>query len=79
MQKKQNKQKISKEITCNKIKCKKCGNIIESIDVHDFKWCSCGAVAVDGGREYLRRVGNQEDFEELSDYIIQQCSLSCIM
>ena len=52
-------------IRTNKIKCRKCGDIIESIDVHDFKWCSCGAVAVDGGREYLRRVGNKNDFEEL--------------
>lgn len=56
-------------IRTNKIKCRKCGDIIESIDVHDFKWCSCGAVAVDGGREYLRRIGNKEDFEELSHFI----------
>ena len=62
-------QRIIKRIRCNKIKCKKCGYIIESIDVHDFKWCSCGAVAVDGGREYLRRLGNEEDFEELSHFI----------
>ena len=33
----------------NKIKCKKCGNIIESISTNDYKRCSCGAVAVDGG------------------------------
>ena len=57
------------QIRINKIKCRKCGHIIESINVHDFKWCSCGAVAVDGGREYLRRIGNKEDFEELSHFI----------
>ena len=62
-------QRIIEKIRNNKIKCKKCGDIIESIDVHDFKWCSCGTVAVDGGREYLRRVGNKEDFEELSHFI----------
>lgn len=56
-------------IRTNKIKCKKCGDIIESVNVHDFKWCSCGAVAVDGGREYLRRLGNKKDFEELSHFI----------
>jgi len=56
-------------IRINKIKCRKYGDIIESIDGHDFKWCSCGAVAVDGGREYLRRIGNAEDFEELSHFI----------
>ena len=57
------------QIRTNKIKCKKCGDIIESINVHDFKWCSCGTVAIDGGREYLRRIGNKEDFEELSHFI----------
>jgi len=56
-------------VITNKIKCKKCGDVIESTHVHDFKWCSCGAVAVDGGREYLRRVGNKEDWEELSECV----------
>ena len=50
----------------NAIKCKKCGDIIESKTVHDFKFCSCGACAVDGGHDYLRRCGNLEDWEELS-------------
>ena len=58
-----------KRIRTNKIKCKKCGDIIESINVHDFKWCSCRTVAVDGGYEYLKRAGNKEDFEELSHFI----------
>ena len=53
-------------IIINKIKCKKCGEIIESRHRHDFKFCKCGAVAVDGGKDYLRRLGNQEDYEELS-------------
>lgn len=44
------------EIISNKIKCKKCGNIIESRSTNDYKRCSCGAVAVDGGTEYLKRM-----------------------
>jgi len=56
-----------KKIIVNKIKCKKCGDIIESVSVHDFKFCKCGAVAVDGGHEYLRRCGYLEDYEELSE------------
>lgn len=60
--------KINK-IRTNRIKCKKCGDIIESYDVHDFKWCSCKSVAVDGGREYLRRLGSLEDYEKLSHHI----------
>jgi hypothetical protein len=50
----------------NAIRCKKCGDIIESETVHDFKFCSCGSCAVDGGHDYLRRCGNREDWEELS-------------
>lgn len=45
-------------IKVNKVKCKKCGNIIESKTTNDLKRCSCGAVAVDGGKEYLKRIGN---------------------
>lgn len=55
------------EIIVNKIKCKKCGDEIESNTVHDFKFCKCGSVAVDGGHEYLRRCGNREDWEEMSE------------
>ena len=50
----------------NAIRCRKCGDIIESETVHDFRVCSCGACAVDGGHDYLRRCGNLEDREELS-------------
>ena len=30
----------------NAIRCKKCGDIIESKTVHDFEFCSCGSCAV---------------------------------
>ena len=30
----------------NAIRCKKCGDIIESKTVHDFKFCSCSSCAV---------------------------------
>lgn len=46
----------------NRGKCGKCGDVIVSRHRHDFVRCSCGAAAVDGGLEYLRRVGSvQED------------------
>lgn len=54
------------KIISNKIKCKKCGDIIESKSINDYKRCSCGAVAVDGGTEYLKRIGNETDYIELS-------------
>ena len=55
------------KIIRNAIRCKKCGDVIESKTVHDFKFCSCGSCAVDGGHDYLRRCGKREDWEELSE------------
>ena len=55
-----------REILINRIRCLRCGDVIESMSVHDFKWCLCGACAVDGGHDYLRRVGNRADWEDLS-------------
>ena len=43
------------KIIKNVIQCKMCGEVIESKHVHDFVQCKCGACAVDGGHEYLRR------------------------
>lgn len=62
-------QLMAMRIKVNKIRCNKCGEIIESKSVHDFKFCKCGAVAVDGGKDYLRRCGNREDWEGLSEVI----------
>lgn len=58
----------NKKILVNKIQCKKCNDIIESKHVLDFKWCSCKSIAVDGGLEYVRRVGSHEDIIELSKF-----------
>ena len=57
------------KILVNKIRCNKCGDEIESHSVHDFKFCKCGAVAVDGGHEYLKRCGNLEDVTDLSECV----------
>lgn len=54
------------KIILNKIRCKKCNDIIESKTVNDFKKCKCGAIAIDGGKQYLKRLGKLEDIEELS-------------
>ena len=54
------------EIISNKIKCKKCGDIIESKSTNDYKRCSCGDVAVDGGKDYLKRIGKEKDYIELT-------------
>ena len=41
-----------------KIKCLKCNDIIESLSVHDYKKCKCGACSIDGGNEYTRIGGD---------------------
>ena len=57
-------------IKINKIQCNYCGEIIESKSNYDFKRCKCGAVAVAGGYNYLKRafLVSKEDYTELSDY-----------
>lgn len=49
----------------NRVRCRKCGDILESKHRHDFVRCGCGAIAVDGGHEYIRRIGHAEDIELL--------------
>lgn len=56
------------KILVNKARCKKCGDVLESKTVHDYKKCSCGAISVDGGLEYIRRGGDPDDCEELVEY-----------
>src|ERR1017187_3306900 len=52
----------------NAVRCKKCGQTIESKHHHDFVSCACGNF-VDGGHDYLRRGGKLSDMEELSEYL----------
>ena len=54
----------------NRARCRKCGSIVESTHRHDFQMCSCGAIFVDGGREYIRWGGEPADFEDLSEYVL---------
>ena len=54
------------KILRNSIRCKKCGEEIVSNSRHDYVECKCGACAVDGGHDYLRRCGNSEDYAETS-------------
>ena len=53
----------------NRARCRRCGEIDESTHRHDFVRCTCGAVAVDGGKDCLRRIGFPEYIEELSEEI----------
>ena len=62
----------------NAVTCLGCGDFIVSKYRHDFVTCTCGAISVDGGQSYLRRVGdfaNAVDHSwELSDELYNACA-----
>jgi hypothetical protein len=53
-------------ILSNQVRCLKCGDTPWSAHRHDFRYCECGACAVDGGMDYLRRLGQSADMEDMS-------------
>jgi hypothetical protein len=50
-----------------KIQCNKCKDIIESKYTHDFKYCSCRTIFIDGGDEYTRVGGFPEDITYIEE------------
>jgi len=51
------------------IYCRQCKDTIESKSVHDFKFCSCGSVGIDGGIFAGNRIlGNLSDIQDRSVY-----------
>ena len=68
---------LNTQIIQNELQCKKCDDIIYSEHVHDFKYCKCGSVAVDGGMEYLRPVGNVADSIERSMHMDVSALADC--
>ena len=42
----------------NIVTCGYCGEDVESTHRHDFKWCSCGKTAADGGTFYQKITGD---------------------
>ena len=48
--------KTKVKVTC--IECPNCKDIIYSRAHHDFHYCSCTQVAIDGGFDYVRILGN---------------------
>ena len=50
-----------------KIRCKKCGGVIQSKYKWNMVWCKCRALAIDGGSCYTRILGNKEDYEFIQE------------
>ena len=40
------------------MECLKCNDIIFSRTRHDYRKCTCGAVSIDGGFDYVKTSGN---------------------
>lgn len=63
-----------RKIIHNRIRCKICGEIIESKSRHDWVCCSCfnesGGIKgcfCDGGTSYMRWGGDPDTYEDLSE------------
>ena len=46
-----------------RIRCRKCGDILQSKYRHDFKMCRCGSCYIEGGDDYCRVGGDKKDIE----------------
>ena len=58
-----------KELIRNALRCKLCGDVIESKYTHDFQRCSCGKCFIDGGLSYTRAgFDKPDDVEWLTEY-----------
>ena len=53
-------------ILSNQVECDKCGDKPFSMHRYHYNPCKCGAVAVDGGMDYTRRVGDFRNCTELT-------------
>lgn len=56
------------KIIHNRARCRQCNTIVESTHRHHLAFCTCGKIYVDGGRDYLRRGGELQHIEELSEF-----------
>ena len=52
------------DIFINSAVCTHCKDYVRSVNQHDYRECSCGTIAVDGGSWYARRA-----FKKPSDFI----------
>lgn len=60
-------------ILSNQVECLKCGDKPFSRHRHDMVYCKCGAVAVDGGMVYLKRLfKDKDDWVEMSIEVDQE-------
>lgn len=64
-------------IVQNAVQCITCGDFIVSKHRHNYVTCSCGAISVDGGQEYLRRIGDMGSAIDLSWQLSDELYEAC--
>ena len=57
--------KKKEKLKIKAIKCPKCKEVIFSRARHDFHYCSCNSLYVDGGFDYLRYGGKEDAFDNV--------------
>ena len=60
---------MTKKLIKNKLKCLYCNDIIESKHQHDFRWCKCQSVFIDGGLEYRRIGGDLSVIQDMCEVV----------
>ena len=55
-----------------RVRCKRCGDVLEHVnrsknELSTLMTCSCGKVALDPSPLFHRILGNDEDYEDLSE------------
>ena len=61
MNKEERKKANCGDVWINAAVCVKCKDYSRSLNVHDYRRCKCGAIAVAEGSWYCKRSGNPED------------------
>lgn len=51
------------------LRCVHCKTVIQSLHHHDFKFCVCGKIAIDGGHEYFRALGEFADMQVVDETV----------
>jgi len=59
---------VARRLTRNARRCLRCGEVVESRHVHDYRVCRCCATMVDGGLCYARWGFKPNDSEPLYEW-----------
>lgn len=63
---------MADKILRNKVKCKKCGDEIESVVANKDVKCKCGQTSISGGTQALIRECTKDTYLELSELLLNE-------